>query len=172
MSKKKRTVEFKLKVVLKYLEGEYSLQDISEEFSCDKSSIRKWKDAYLQHGIDGLTTLYKTYTGDFKAAVVEYMKNTGTSARQTAAHFNVPNHSTIKKWERIYYEQGKEALYLEHRGRGKKMVNPKKEASRKKALETNEDLLGEVQRLRMENEYLKKLNALIQEEEKLRLRKK
>lgn len=31
----------------------------------------------------------------------------------------------------------------------------------------NEDLLAEVQRLRMENEYLKKLNALIQEREKL-----
>lgn len=32
--------------------------------------------------------------------------------------------------------------------------------------EKNEDLLAEVQRLRMENEYLKKLNALIQEREK------
>ena len=29
-----------------------------------------------------------------------------------------------------------------------------------------EDLIAEVQRLRMENEYLKKLNALIQEREK------
>ncbi len=52
------------------------------------------------------------------------------------------------------------------------MINPKKEASCKRALETNEELLGEAQRLRMENEYLKKLNALIQEEKKLRARKK
>ena len=29
--------------------------------------------------------------------------------------------------------------------------------------ETEEDLIAEVQRLRMENEYLKKLNALVQE---------
>ncbi len=108
MSKKKRIVEFKRKVVLKYLQKECFLQDISEEFSCDKSSIRKWKDAYLQHGIDGLTTLCKIYTGDFKVAVVEYMKNTDTLERQTATHSNVPNHPTIKKWERIYYEQGKE----------------------------------------------------------------
>jgi len=36
---------------------------------------------------------------------------------------------------------------------------------RKKKLnkETEEDLITEVQRLRMENEYLKKLNALVQE---------
>ena len=35
----------------------------------------------------------------------------------------------------------------------KKILNP----------ETEEDLIAEVQRLRMENEYLKKLNALVQE---------
>ena len=33
-------------------------------------------------------------------------------------------------------------------------------------IETNEDLLAEVQRLRMENEYLKKLNALSQKRER------
>ena len=33
-------------------------------------------------------------------------------------------------------------------------------------VEGNKDLLAEVQRLRMENEYLKKLNALVQEREK------
>ena len=39
------------------------------------------------------------------------------------------------------------------------------DTSRKKKLskETEEDLIAEVQRLRMENEYLKKLNALVQE---------
>ena len=36
----------------------------------------------------------------------------------------------------------------------------------KKNVNENEDFLQEVQRLRMENEYLKKLNALIQEREK------
>lgn len=42
----------------------------------------------------------------------------------------------------------------------------KRARKNKNTLETNEDLLAEVQRLRMENEYLKKLNALIQEREK------
>ena len=36
----------------------------------------------------------------------------------------------------------------------------------KKNADSNEDLIAEVQRLRMENEYLKKLNALVQEREK------
>ena len=36
----------------------------------------------------------------------------------------------------------------------------------------NEDLIAEVQRLRMENEYLKKLNALVQERIKRENKKK
>lgn len=36
----------------------------------------------------------------------------------------------------------------------------------KKDINATEDLLAEVQRLRMENEYLKKLNGLVQEREK------
>ena len=41
----------------------------------------------------------------------------------------------------------------------KEPVPQKKELSE----ETKEDLIAEVQRLRMENEYLKKLRALVQE---------
>ena len=42
----------------------------------------------------------------------------------------------------------------------------RKSRKTKTNVEKNEDLLAEVQRLRMENEYLKKLNALVQEREK------
>ena len=44
---------------------------------------------------------------------------------------------------------------------GKKQGRPPK-----KDVNENEDLLKEVQRLRMENEYLKKLIALVQERER------
>ena len=50
-------------------------------------------------------------------------------------------------------------LYVERRGRGSKGRPPKLPK------EVEDDLLKEVQRLRAENEYLKKLNALIQERE-------
>lgn len=85
--------------------------------------------------------------------------------RQTAAHFNILSLKSVSDWERIYYEEGKEALFEERRGRARKMETGN---SRKKqnAIQENEDLLAEVQRLRMENEYLKKLNALVQEREK------
>lgn len=71
--------------------------------------------------IEGLTAKNGTYTGDFKVAVVEYMHNTRTSMRQTAAHFNIPIFKSVSGWERSYYEEGKEALYEERRGRASKM---------------------------------------------------
>ena len=71
----------------------------------------------------------------------------------------------VQRWERIYLEEGEAGFYIERRGRATKMDNPKIGRPRKKQLDkqVEEDLIAENQRLRMENEYLKKLNALVQE---------
>ena len=52
-------------------------------------------------------------------------------------------------------------MYEEHRGRKKNMSS--KQSKIKKDINNTENLLEEIQHLRMENEYLKKLNALVQE---------
>lgn len=167
MSRKKiYSTELKLQIVQRYLTGNTSLRELAKEYYVDQGDIRKWRDAYLAHGIEGLCTAQGTYSGDFKISVIEYMNNTGASLRQTAAHFNIPSKCSIRKWERIYYEEGQAALYEERRGRAGKVGN-KRPRQQKNKIENNEDLLAEVQRLRMENEYLKKLNALVQEREKL-----
>ena len=51
-------------------------------------------------------------------------------------------------------------------------MGKKQPSKTKKNVNENEDLLAEVQRLRIENEYLKKLNALVLEREKSRQKKK
>ena len=56
-------------------------------------------------------------------------------------------------------------LYVERRGRGRKGSPPKL------AKVVDEDLLKEVQRLRAENEYLKKLQALVMERKQNQLKK-
>ena len=159
------STELKLEIVQRYLNGELGLKKLAAEYKVAAGDIQAWRDAYLEHGVSGLCTTYGTYSGDFKVSVVEYMHNTGASIRKTAAHFNIPSRRSISKWERLYYEEGKEALYEERRGRASKM-GTKRQRRAKKNIETNEDLLADVQRLRMENEYLKKLNALVQEREK------
>ena len=83
------------------------------------------------------------------------------SAMETAIHFNLGSFDQATKWERIYYEEGPQALYIERRGRSKKMNS--KPRKKKLSKEVENDLIAEIQQLRMENAYLKKLNALVQE---------
>ena len=99
----------------------------------------------------------KRYTGEFKQEVVETMIREKLSHREIERMYELP-HRRAAEWERIYLEEGPEGLYIEHRGRGSKG-----RPSRKLKPEVEEDLLAEVQRLRAENAYLKKLNALVAE---------
>ena len=159
------STELKLEIVERYLKGDIGIKKLAQEYHVSYGDIQKWRDAFQEHGVEGLSTTHGTYTGEFKVSVVEYMHNTGASIRKTAAYFNIPSFRTVSQWERIYYEQGKDALFEEQRGRTSKMgtKRPRKPKTNIETnIETNEDLLSEVQRLRMENEYLKKLNALIQ----------
>ena len=100
----------------------------------------------------------KRYTGEFKQQVVETMMQEKLSYKEAARQFEVPSDTCVASWERIYLEEGPEGLYIERRGRGSKGRPPKKLKP-----EVEEDLLAEVQRLRAENAYLKKLNALVAE---------
>ena len=102
----------------------------------------------------------KRYTGEFKQLVVETMMRDKLSYREAARQFEVPDHKDVAKWERYYLMDGPEGLYIERRGRnskGRPQQFPK---------EVEEDLLKEVQRLRAENAYLKKLQALVLERER------
>ena len=100
----------------------------------------------------------KRYTGEFKQEVIETMMREKLSYREAARLYEINDHTRVMAWERIYLEEGPEGLYIERRGRGNKGRPAKKIKP-----EVEEDLLAEVQRLRAENAYLKKLNALVAE---------
>ena len=110
----------------------------------------------------------KRYTGEFKQLVVETMRNEKLGCREAGRRFDVAP-QRICDWERIYLTEGPEALYIERRGRGSK-GNPKGRPPKfDKKLE--EDLLAENQRLRAEIACLKKLQALVLEEEQHKSKK-
>ncbi len=166
MAKEKYTLDLKLEIVHKYLREGISKRNLAKKYLINGGDIQKWTDAYLEHGVEGLIHTRQSYTGDFKISVVEYMHNTGASARKTAAHFNINTYGTVLNWEQIYEEEGPAALYEEHRGKGSRMGEKRpRKPKPKTSADDNESLLEEVKRLRMENEYLKKLNALVQERE-------
>ena len=72
----------------------------------------------------------------------------------------------LKKWERIFLEEGAEGLMKERRGRAGKSSGTRKGRYPKFDKKVEEDLIAENQRLRMEIDYLKKLRALVLAEER------
>lgn len=161
----KYSLETKLKVVQDVLKLGMSYRDAAKTFHIAKSAIQRWVAHYEKHGVDGLTTKSKTYSGDFKVHVVEYMHENNMSFCDGALHFGLPSDATVGVWDRIYREEGPEALCQNNRWRTSTMVKEKCENSKIENM-SEEDLIAEVKRLRMENEYLKKLNALVQAKEK------
>ena len=77
--------------------------------------------------------------------------------------------NTLKSWGKIYLEDGVKGLYEERRGLATKETSERKGRLMEIGKKVNGDLNAEMQRLRMENEYLEKLNALVQERDELQI---
>ena len=77
------------------------------------------------------------------------------SILETSLKFGIPDNTTVGRWKRIYLEEGAYELMKENLRIRKSEKIPSKKSY--------EELLLEVERLRIENEYLKKLRTLIQE---------
>lgn len=166
----KYSIEFKLEIVKYYEETKCGYETTAKHFNVGYACVQRWINKYKLHGVKGLMKNQQQYDGIFKQNVVEYMHNNHLSLQQTAVHFNLSGDWIVGKWERIYYEEGPQALHIEKRGRSKNMsFKPQK---KKLSKEIEEDLIAENQRLRMENAYLKKLQALVQERVKLENSKK
>ena len=106
------------------------------------------------------------YNGEFKQKVIETMHEEKLSIREVLKQFEIGDHNAVARWERIYLTEGPKGLYVERRGRGSKGRPPQMPKK------VEEDLLSEVQRLRAENAYLKKLQALVLKEERQARRRK
>ena len=109
--------------------------------------------------------IFKSYSPEFKLSVIMDLRENHLGLRETERKYHV-QHSVILKWERIFLEEGAEALMKERRGRACKASGTQKGRPPKLDKQVEEDLIAENQRLRMEIEYLKKLSALVLAEER------
>ena len=125
--------------------------------------------------------IHRKYSPEFKLNVILDMREHGLCYRETAIKYKLATQSkcmggateTLRRWERIYLEEGAKGFMIERRG-------VRKGSHRKKPLDKSveEDLIAENQRLKKqlqyaeaEIEYLKKLDALVRAEEQKNGRK-
>ena len=89
------------------------------------------------------------YSAEFKIAVIMDMRENRLSYRETERKYSLFKMS-VKRWERIYLEEGAAGRMTERRGR-KSTGRP-----RKKPLDkvVENDLIAENQRLKERNQYL------------------
>ena len=114
----------------------------------------------------------RRYSTEFKMCVIMDMREHKLSYKETVRKYwegskgKEANYvKQIQLWERIFLEEGPEGLMKENRGKG--CVSEGKRRGRPPKLDKKieEDLIAENQRLRMEIEYLKKLDALVRKRE-------
>jgi transposase len=159
----KHTEQFKLSVVQHYLDGVVGFRQVASQHGLSAALVRAWVARFRLHGEAGLTPGQRQpYTPEFKLSVLRHMWDNGLSYRQTAAVFNLPSSSHIGEWERRYQSGGPDGLCRRPKSLPNKMKSPtgKPAPSAPDQERTHEDLLKELNWLRMENAYLKKLKAL------------
>ena len=112
----------------------------------------------------------KKYSSEFKIRVIMDMREHHLGYKETVRKYwdiskgQEDNYKNIvKRWERIFLEEGAEGLMKERRG--KSNTSSRRGRPPKLDRKVEEDLIAENQRLRMEIEYLKKLSALVLAEE-------
>ncbi len=164
---------FKLECVKLVVEKHYSCNYVSIEKGLERSNLRKWVGFYKEYGAIGLLPRKnQSYSLDFKLEVLKAIDKDSLSLRVASVKFNIPDTSIIVKWKKDFANFGLVVLQSKTRGRPKTMNdNKRKKRKSDKPLTREEELLLENEALRCENELLKKLQALIQAEEKARKRK-
>ncbi len=159
----KYSLSFKLQVVQHYLSGLEGQKATAKRFGIDHSAVRKWSAAWTLHGEAGLTTRHFSYSPAFKESVILHMREHRLSVREVCAKFTIPAFSSVCQWIRLYDDGGLEAL--KDNSRRKKIMpeNPENKPAPPSQLDLNPDEREELEQLRVEVAYLKKLQALLRE---------
>lgn len=169
----KFTSEEKIQILLRYLEGNESIEKIAGEVRVSPPILSGWVRLYEQFGKEAFIKTYTNYSVESKLNVLKYMNETGTSSIDTAAIFNISSPGMIRNWRKAFETGGIDALQPKKKGRPSMKKESKLIKEQHLPVEGSmEALRAENERLRMENAYLKKLNALVREQEKLQTKSK
>lgn len=163
---------FKQRVVDDFLASGDSYRTVGERHGLEFSIVRRWVALFRTHGTEGLKLQFRRqrYSSDFKLKVLQHRVAEQLSFRAVAVLFNLRHSHLISTWQRQYDSGGVEAL--KRPAKESAMKHPPPKPGENDEVRSREELLKDIAYLRMENAYLKKMDALIQADKRTAQRKK
>ncbi|WP_237417192.1 IS3 family transposase [Halobacillus litoralis] len=152
----------KHQAVRRYLNGSVGYGQLARQLKVDTSSLRYWVKLVEHHGDQAFSFPYTNYSSAFKLRVIQFIEEKGYSIREASAIFHIPDFSMVRRWKRKWENGGMEALESKRKG-NQPMPHRKNNKSEKPS--KFKSMEEELEYLRMENAYLKKLRALVEEED-------
>lgn len=149
----------RLIIAIKAVEAGFSITQVAKKYRISETLLKWVVWSYREHGEKGLSSRTYNWTARQKYEVLKYMQENQLSFTETGVLLGI-RQSTIFNWEKRYLENGISGL--EDKKKGRKPRTPKPKLPKTRLEELEEENLN----LRIENEYLKKLNALVTEREK------
>lgn len=165
----KRSYDEKIEMCLKHENG-CSCADISRMYHIDKSEFCYMYALYTRYGPEVLKHSFNHWPSGIKQEAVNRVIN-GESIRSVALNMRLSTKKTLKRWLKEYKENG---YTIVERKRGKPPMN--KSSTKKKESLTLKERIKQLEQenleLKAENEYLKKLDALVQKRKAQQLKNK
>lgn len=169
--------EFKLECVNKYKTGEYIATPgkTKDQHDAFIKQVKLWVKNYDDLGVDGLkhSSTNKDWTPEKRFELVAKVL-AGNSIQSVAKNAHI-NPGQLYQWVRRYNEKGIDGLQCKKGRPIKQLVMKKKTKKTKLSISEQEELKLLRERneyLEMENEYLKKLDALVSKREAAEARAK
>jgi transposase-like protein len=159
-------LDFKINVLHQYFDGVGSHTLAKRYGIARRSTVLLWVHRYERFGLEGLKVrvIHPKYSSEFKVSVLNWMKQQGASYPETALHFDISAPSTVWKWAKAFERDGADGLVTRQERFNSMTKHKISKASSKPAAKGAEKALRQLKQendlLRIENAFLKKLDAL------------
>ncbi|WP_114572298.1 helix-turn-helix domain-containing protein [Exiguobacterium flavidum] len=157
----KHTKAFKIQIAERYLMGRDGYEALGKEFGLAHGQVRNWARLYERWGEAIFDRSYTAHSPAFKLEVLNDMATNGLSCIDAALKYRLSSPGMISRWRSAYEREGIEGLAARPKGRAPMARRKKKDPEEMTEVEK---LKERVEYLEMENAALKKLRALVQEE--------
>ena len=156
---KLKNEEDRIKAIKEVESGE-CIASVARRYKISYDTLDQSIKRYHERGMIGLHCHAYHWPAEVKYQILNYKHENKLTQTETAIKFGISNSKVIGNWERRYLENGISGLEDKNKGRKPRIQKPKPPKTRLEELE--EENLN----LRIELDYLKKLDALVSEQEK------